>query len=63
MAYYRQVGSVAPRPCDELAVMVGSVAPRPCDELAVMVGTFRPLGLGEAGTAANSGRYAWTWSA
>ncbi len=32
------------------------------DELAVMVDTFRPLGLGEAGTAADDGRYAWTWS-
>jgi homogentisate 1,2-dioxygenase len=32
------------------------------DELAVMVDTFRPLDLGEAGTAADDGRYAWTWS-
>jgi homogentisate 1,2-dioxygenase len=32
------------------------------DELAVMVDTFRPLALGEAGTAADDGRYAWTWS-
>jgi homogentisate 1,2-dioxygenase len=32
------------------------------DELAVMVDTFRPLELGEAGSAADDGRYAWTWS-
>ena len=32
------------------------------DELAVMVDTFRPLELGEAGTSADDGRYAWTWS-
>jgi homogentisate 1,2-dioxygenase len=32
------------------------------DELAVMVDTFRPLGLGEAGTASDDGRYAWSWS-
>jgi homogentisate 1,2-dioxygenase len=32
------------------------------DELAVMVDTFRPLALGEAGTAADDGRYAWSWS-
>jgi homogentisate 1,2-dioxygenase len=32
------------------------------DELAVMVDTFRPLGLGEAGTAVDDGRYAWSWS-
>lgn len=32
------------------------------DELAVMVDTFRPLGLGEAGTAVDDGKYAWTWS-
>jgi homogentisate 1,2-dioxygenase len=32
------------------------------DELAVMVDTFRPLELGEAGTAADDGRYAWSWS-
>ncbi|SNT08175.1 homogentisate 1,2-dioxygenase, partial [Geodermatophilus pulveris] len=32
------------------------------DELAVMVDTFRPLDLGEAGLAADDGRYAWTWS-
>jgi homogentisate 1,2-dioxygenase len=32
------------------------------DELAVMVDTFRPLDLGEAGTAADDGRYAWSWS-
>ncbi|MEO6704084.1 MAG: homogentisate 1,2-dioxygenase domain-containing protein [Jatrophihabitantaceae bacterium] len=33
------------------------------DELAVMVDTFRPLELGEAGIAADDGRYAWSWSA
>jgi homogentisate 1,2-dioxygenase len=33
------------------------------DELAVMVDTFRPLELGEAGLAADDGRYAWSWSA
>ena len=32
------------------------------DELAVMVDTFRPLELGEAGRAADDGRYAWSWS-
>jgi homogentisate 1,2-dioxygenase len=32
------------------------------DELAVMVDTFRPLRLGEAGTAADDGSYAWSWS-
>ncbi len=32
------------------------------DELAVMVDTFRPLGLGEAGTATDDGKYAWSWS-
>ena len=31
------------------------------DELAVMVDTFRPLELGEAGRAADDGKYAWTW--
>jgi homogentisate 1,2-dioxygenase len=32
------------------------------DELAVMVDTFRPLALGEAGTAVDDGKYAWSWS-
>jgi homogentisate 1,2-dioxygenase len=32
------------------------------DELAIMVDTFRPLGLGEAGRAADDHKYAWTWS-
>jgi homogentisate 1,2-dioxygenase len=32
------------------------------DELAVMVDTFRPLELGEGGTAADDGVYAWSWS-
>jgi len=32
------------------------------DELAVMVDTFRPLLLGEAGTACDDGKYAWSWS-
>jgi homogentisate 1,2-dioxygenase len=32
------------------------------DELAVMVDTFRPLELGEAGRAADDGKYAWTWA-
>jgi homogentisate 1,2-dioxygenase len=32
------------------------------DELAVMVDTFRPLRLGEAGRAADDGRYAWSWA-
>jgi homogentisate 1,2-dioxygenase len=32
------------------------------DELAVMVDTFRPLDLGEAGRAADDGRYAWSWA-
>jgi homogentisate 1,2-dioxygenase len=32
------------------------------DELAVMVDTFRPLGLGEAGVAAEDPGYAWTWA-
>jgi homogentisate 1,2-dioxygenase len=32
------------------------------DELAVMVDTFRPLELGEAGQAADDGKYAWSWT-
>ena len=32
------------------------------DELAVMVDTFRPLELGEGGSAADDGGYAWTWA-
>ncbi|WP_396041127.1 homogentisate 1,2-dioxygenase [Aeromicrobium sp. UC242_57] len=32
------------------------------DELAVMVDTFRPLELGEAGTASDDGKYAWSWN-
>ncbi|MFJ4268663.1 homogentisate 1,2-dioxygenase [Paenarthrobacter nicotinovorans] len=32
------------------------------DELAVMVDTFRPLDLGEAGLAADDGRYASSWT-
>jgi homogentisate 1,2-dioxygenase len=40
----------------------GSLGAEFFDELAVMVDTFRPLGLGEAGTASDDGRYAWTWS-
>jgi homogentisate 1,2-dioxygenase len=32
------------------------------DELAVMVDTFRPLEFGEGGTAADDGKYAWSWS-
>ncbi len=32
------------------------------DELAVMVDTFRPLELGTAGTEADDGRYAWSWT-
>jgi homogentisate 1,2-dioxygenase len=32
------------------------------DELAVMVDTFRPLELGEGGTAADDGKYAWSWT-
>ena len=32
------------------------------DETAVMVDTFRPLALGEAGTASDDGKYAWSWS-
>jgi homogentisate 1,2-dioxygenase len=31
------------------------------DELAVMVDTFFPLALGEAGWAADDGKYAWSW--
>lgn len=31
------------------------------DELAVMVDTFRPLDLGEAGSAVDDGKYAWSW--
>ena len=27
-----------------------------------MVDTFRPLELGEGGTAADDGGYAWTWA-
>ncbi|MDQ1662423.1 MAG: homogentisate 1,2-dioxygenase, partial [Blastococcus sp.] len=40
----------------------GSLGAEYFDELAVMVDTFRPLSLGEAGTAADDGRYAWSWS-
>ncbi|MCO7221387.1 homogentisate 1,2-dioxygenase [Klenkia sp. PcliD-1-E] len=40
----------------------GSLGAEHFDELAVMVDTFRPLALGEAGTASDDGRYAWTWS-
>jgi len=40
----------------------GSLGAEAFDELAVMVDTFRPLSLGEAGTASDDGRYAWTWS-
>ncbi|WP_129843380.1 homogentisate 1,2-dioxygenase [Streptomyces sp. RFCAC02] len=32
------------------------------DELAVMVDTFHPLELGEAGSAADDGRYAFSWA-
>ncbi|MBG0565396.1 homogentisate 1,2-dioxygenase [Actinoplanes aureus] len=32
------------------------------DETAVMVDTFRPLGLGEAGSISDDGKYAWTWA-
>ncbi|MCW2695596.1 MAG: hmgA [Modestobacter sp.] len=32
------------------------------EETAVMVDTFRPLDLGEAGTAVDDRRYAWSWS-
>ncbi|GGB39602.1 putative homogentisate 1,2-dioxygenase [Flexivirga endophytica] len=31
------------------------------DELAVMVDTFRPMELGEAGSATDDGKYAWSW--
>ena len=40
----------------------GSLGAESFDELAVMVDTFRPLGLGEAGRAADDGKYAWSWS-
>lgn len=40
----------------------GSLGAEAFDELAVMVDTFAPLSLGEAGTATDDGRYAWTWS-
>jgi homogentisate 1,2-dioxygenase len=40
----------------------GALGAESFDELAVMVDTFRPLELGEAGVAADDGRYAWTWS-
>ncbi|GAB3499990.1 cupin domain-containing protein [Nocardiopsis coralliicola] len=39
-----------------------SIGVQEVDELAVMVDTFRPLELGEAGTAADDGAYAWSWS-
>jgi homogentisate 1,2-dioxygenase len=39
----------------------GSIGADFFDELAVMVDTFRPLELGEAGRAADDGRYAWSW--
>jgi homogentisate 1,2-dioxygenase len=40
----------------------GSIGVEAVDELAVMVDTFRPLGLGEAGLAAEDPAYPWTWS-
>jgi homogentisate 1,2-dioxygenase len=40
----------------------GSLGAEFFDELAVMVDTFRPLALGEAGTATDDGKYAWSWS-
>jgi homogentisate 1,2-dioxygenase len=40
----------------------GSIGAERFDELAVMVDTFRPLELGEAGRAADDGRYAWSWA-
>ena len=40
----------------------GSLGAEAFDETAVMVDTFRPLELGEAGTACDDGRYAWSWS-
>ena len=39
-----------------------SIGVQEVDELAVMVDTFRPLELGEAGTAADDGTYAWSWA-
>ncbi|BCK57975.1 homogentisate 1,2-dioxygenase [Nocardia wallacei] len=39
-----------------------SLGVRSVDELAVMVDTFRPLELGEGGTAADDGEYAWVWA-
>jgi homogentisate 1,2-dioxygenase len=32
------------------------------DELAVMVDTFKPLEIGEGGSAADDGAYAWSWN-
>jgi homogentisate 1,2-dioxygenase len=40
----------------------GALGAESFDELAVMVDTFRPLELGEGGTAADDGRYAWSWA-
>ncbi len=39
----------------------GSLGVQQVDELAVMVDTFRPLQLGEAATACDDGKYAWSW--
>ena len=39
-----------------------SIGAESFDELAVMVDTFAPLNLGEAGVAADDGRYASSWS-
>jgi homogentisate 1,2-dioxygenase len=44
------------------AAIEASLGAEAFDETAVMVDTFRPLELGEAGTAADDGSYAWTWA-
>ncbi|WP_216895404.1 homogentisate 1,2-dioxygenase [Nocardia alni] len=44
------------------AAVEASIGVESVDELAVMIDTFRPLELGEGGTAADDGVYAWTWA-
>jgi homogentisate 1,2-dioxygenase len=44
------------------AAIEASLGAEAFDETAVMVDTFRPLELGEAGTAADDGSYAFSWA-
>lgn len=61
------VGSVSLHPGGhahgpQRAAIEASLGAESFDETAVMVDTFRPLELGEAGTACDDGRYAWSWA-